>query len=64
MGRAPSKFAGQFDQIELVALGKGGLAYRVLLGMVMAAEADYPAVGGLQGGPTVRALSNVRALDR
>ena len=64
MRRPLSKHLGQRDQIERVAYFECGFAYAVLLRVVSAAQADGPAVGGLERAAAVGTRANVGALDR
>lgn len=62
--RSLSKHLGQRDEFEVVAPLKRRFADPVLLGVVGAAQADGPAVGGLERAAAVGAQANVGALDR
>ena len=63
MRRSSSELRCESSQIEPVALLERGLAYAVLLAVMLPAQADGPAVGGLETLSAIGALSHMSALD-
>lgn len=62
--RAPGEGLGQVSEADPVLLLEPWFAEPMLLGMVEAAQADAPAVGGLERGAAIGAGADVGALDR
>ncbi|MDP3674445.1 MAG: hypothetical protein Q8R44_05045 [Novosphingobium sp.] len=63
MRRAPGEHLCQRDEIECIASLERGLADAVLLCVVVAAQADGPAIGWLERATAIGARADVRALN-
>jgi hypothetical protein len=61
MGRAPCELLGDSQKVEAVACLELNLADPVLLSMMLAAQADGPAIGGFEARSAVGAAAHVGA---
>lgn len=64
MGRAGSEGCGKLEKLDVVPFLERALAHPMLFRVMMSTKADQPLVRGLQARATVRASSDMRALDR
>ena len=63
MRRSPGKFLGQSYKVQIIFFRKPPFPKPVLLGMVVGAEADAPAVGRLQACAAIGAGPDMGAFD-
>lgn len=63
MGRPPRKLLGERAQIDPMTMLEGCLADAVLLGVMRAAQADRPSIGGFETLTRVGSSADMRAFN-